>query len=90
MDAILGGLIILVGFGSAVAYLPLQLYTLIRLQGMWRTVALVPILLMLPVFVVTANAYASESNLWPILLIFALPIATGYLVAVLIFSRKYS
>jgi len=88
MDVLFGGLIILIGFGSALAYIPLQLYAAIRWQGVWRIVALVPILLMIPIFVVTALAFAQQSNLWPILLIFAAPLGTGYLVILMVIRRS--
>ena len=41
---------------------------------------LVPLLLMLPVFVITGIALAEASNLWPIILIFAAPFGTASLV----------
>jgi hypothetical protein len=88
MEILFGGLIIMVGFASAVAYLPLQLYTGIRWRGVWRIVALLPILLMVPVFAYTAYALAQESNLWPIVLIFVAPLGTGYLVILVIIRRS--
>ena len=50
--------------------------------------ALLPLLLMIPVFVITALAYAQQSNLWPILLIFAAPLGTGYLVILMVIRRS--
>ncbi|HLN26419.1 MAG TPA: hypothetical protein VK395_01595 [Gemmataceae bacterium] len=88
MEVLFGGLIILIGFGSALAYIALQLYTGIRWRGGWRIVALLPLLLMIPVFVITALAYAQQSNLWPILLIFAAPLGTGYLVILMVIRRS--
>ena len=87
MDTLLGGFIILLGFGSALAYVPLQIYAGYKWQGGWRIAALMPLLLMVPIFVVTARAFAEESNLWPILLLFASPIATIYLVLLSLFRK---
>lgn len=87
METLVGGLIIMVGFGAAVVYLPLQIFTVVRLRGVWRLVALLPVLLMVPIFAVTASAFAQESNLWPILLIFAAPVGTGYLAVLLLIRR---
>ena len=50
-----GYLIILVGFGSALAYLPLQVYIIVRLRGGWRIAACLPPLMMVPVIVLTAQ-----------------------------------
>jgi hypothetical protein len=86
MENLVGGLIILVGFGAALAYLPLQVYTVVRLRGVWRLVALLPVLLMVPIISLTAYALAQQSNLWPLYLIFGAPVGTGYL-AVLLFIR---
>src|SRR4051794_19257200 len=81
---IVGGVIIGVGFVSAVAYLPLQIYSGLKWRGGWRIAALVPAFLMVPVFVVTGIALAQESNLWPIIMIFASPFGTAYLVVLFI------
>ena len=87
MDILIGGLIILVGFISAVAYVPLQIYTARKWRGGWRIAAFVPLLLMLPVCVFTAIALVQESNLWPILLIFAAPFGTAYLILLSVIRR---
>jgi hypothetical protein len=87
MEMMLGGLIVLIGYMSALAYIPLQLYTGIRWQGGWRIVALVPILLMVPIFAFTAYAFAQESNLWPLLLIFAAPVGAGFLIILMVIRR---
>jgi hypothetical protein len=68
---------------------PLQIYTAIKWRGGWRIAALVPLLLMIPVFVTTAIALAQDSNLWPIVMIFAAPIGTGYL-AILFLLRYFA
>jgi hypothetical protein len=87
MEMLLGGLILVIGYVSALAYIPLQVYTGIRWRGIARIAALVPLLLMVPVFAFTAHAFAQQSNLWPILLIFAAPVGTGYLVILIVIRR---
>jgi hypothetical protein len=72
----LGGLIIAIGFSAALGYLPLQIIALVKWRGAWRWAAVAPLALMVPVIVYTAYAFAQDSNLWPIVLIFAAPIAT--------------
>jgi len=80
----MGNVIIGIGVWSAIAYLPLQLYAGLKWRGAWRIAALVPLLLMVPVFVFTAVAFFQESNLWPIVLIFLAPLGTVYLVILFI------
>lgn len=87
MELLLGSLIILIGYVSALAYAPLQVYAGIRYRGVWRIAALVPICVMVPVFFFTAQAFAQESSLWPILLIFAAPAGTGYLAILMLIRR---
>jgi hypothetical protein len=79
-----GGLIITVGFLSAVAYVPLQIYSGLKWRGGWRIAALLPLFLMVPVFVITGISLAEESNLWPIIMIFASPFGTAYLIILFI------
>jgi hypothetical protein len=88
METLIGGLMISIGFLSALAYLPLQIYTAIKWRGIARIAALVPLALMVPVIVATAQALAQQSNLWPILLIFAAPVGTGYLL-ILMLARHF-
>jgi len=79
----MGELIISVGFVAAIAYLPLQIYTVAKWRGAWRLTACLPILGMVPIIVITFLALLQNSNLWPLLLIFASPVAALYLFAVL-------
>jgi|SRR5579863_9106101 len=87
MQLLIGGVAILVGFVAALAYIPLQIYTASTWRGIARTLALLPLLLMVPVFALTANAFAKQGNLWPIFLIFASPLGTGYLIMLMIIRR---
>ena len=62
----------------------MQLLALARTSGGGRIAAGAPLLVMIPIFVVTAVNFANQSNLWPLPLLFASPIALLYVtVAVL-------
>jgi hypothetical protein len=88
LQMIVGGLVIALGFGSAIAYPRLQ-YTAIRqMRGAWRGASLVPLIIMAAVGMVTARALAEGSNLWPLVLIFVAPLATLYLVALRFVARR--
>ena len=52
-----------------------------RWRGGWRVAALAPLIVMTPLAVHAALAFAAQSNLWPLLLIFASPFACLYLLA---------
>lgn len=79
MEAVLGVLIVAVGFSAALAYPALQVYTALKFPGFWRLAALLPVPAMGYVVIVTIAAFVQQSNLWPILLIFVGPVATVYL-----------
>jgi hypothetical protein len=66
------------------AYFVAQGYTIIAWRGAWRIAALPPLLAMLPVVVLTVQAYREQSNLWPLLLLFAGPLALLYLVVLML------
>jgi fumarate reductase subunit C len=46
----------------------------------WRLATLVPAVIMVPILAYTVLAYAAQSNLWPLLLLFSAPPAFLYLV----------
>jgi hypothetical protein len=71
-----------------VAYVVAQVIVLLRTSGPSRVVAAVPLLVMVPIFVLTAVAYAQDSNLWPLWLLLANPVALLYVVAVGLFGRS--
>jgi hypothetical protein len=83
-DVVVGALIIQLGGACALAYIPLQIYLFRKWRGGWRLAACLPLLLMVPVIVATAIALAKQSNLWPIVLIFAAPVGTGYLLLLML------
>ena len=71
------------------AYVVLQIVALMRSSGGSRVVAVLPLFVMVPVFALTAIAFSQESNLWPIWILIACPIATMY-VAVIAFLPRPS
>jgi hypothetical protein len=76
MEWLIGELVTLAG----PAYLFLQVLTAWRYRGPWFVWSLVPLLLMVPLAIHAGFAFAAGSNLWPILLILAAPVAFLYLV----------
>ena len=62
-------------------YVCAQLLCLLLLRGQSWRVALIPVPLMFLVLGVTALGYIAHSNLWPIWLILASPLAALYLLA---------
>jgi hypothetical protein len=72
------------------AYLALQVIALARLSGGARAAAAAPLVVMIPVAVITAIGLAQASNLWPLLLLLASPLALAYLGVVFFFARKPS
>jgi hypothetical protein len=87
MDYFLGVLFFALIWGSVLAYVVLQLYALVRCKGWWRGTALVALLGMTPVVWITIIGYNEESNLWPIFLILASPVAVAYLAVLLLVHR---
>ncbi len=71
---------------SVLAYLVLPVVVIVKARGLLRWVAAVPLLAMVPIVILTAIALAQQSNLWPILLLFAAPVALVYVLVVAIFQ----
>lgn len=88
LQMVLGGIIIMVGFGAAMAYPRLQYSALRQMRGVWLVLSLVPLAVMLVVGVVTALALSEGANLWPLLLIFIAPVATAYLAVLRFVERR--
>jgi hypothetical protein len=80
MDALVTILIPVGILGGLFVYPPLQNFAAFRLKSFWRFFALIPLLAMGYVLTVTILAFLHESNVWPILLIFAAPVALLYLI----------
>lgn len=84
------GALIAVGlWGGILLYPPLQALALWRLEGWVRRAAFVPALIMVPVLAQAAYAYAHNSNLWPIFIIFLSPLANVFLLVVLLASGRH-
>jgi hypothetical protein len=69
-------------------YLTVQILAGIKLRGVARLLAVLPLIPMVWIAVVTVGAYRQESNLWPILLIFASPMAALYIGVVWVVAKK--
>lgn len=62
------------------AYLVLQIVLVFLTSGGWRKASLAPAVIMIPILAYTVLAFAAQSNLWPLLLLFAAPVACLHLV----------
>lgn len=67
---------------SVAAYLVLQPVVIACSSGPARWVAAAPLAVMVPTGVLTVVALAQQSNLWPLLLLMASPVALLYVVVV--------
>lgn len=59
-----------------------------EMQGGWRIAALLPLLVVIPVTVVTIVGLWQGSNLWPIFLIFAAPVLFVYQAALMFLHTR--
>jgi hypothetical protein len=64
------------------AYLIMQVVALLRTSGGFRLAAALPLVVMLPVFAITIIDAARESNMWPVLMLLASPVALLYVAVV--------
>jgi phosphoglycerol transferase MdoB-like AlkP superfamily enzyme len=64
------------------AYFVLQVLMLVRYSGRWRMASAAPLVLLVPAVLFSAFALASESNLWPLAVIFSAPFACLVLVVI--------
>lgn len=76
MDWLIGELVML----AAPAYFFLQILMAVRYRGRWLVLSLVPLLVIVPLAIHAALAFAAGSDVWPLLLIFAAPVAFTYLL----------
>lgn len=83
-----GWLLMLMGW-SIPGYIALQFYTVKRYEGRWRTLALLPLWIMIPLVAYTLFALLAGSNLWPLMMLFLAPLALVYLLAVLSLRKVY-
>ena len=77
-------------FTSFPGYIWLQVRTWRRWTGGWRIASRLALGLMVPVLGYTLFALAMGSNLWPLVLIFTMPIAFAYLAALATAHRLFS
>jgi hypothetical protein len=82
--ALLGAALI---YGPVLLYLWMQVTTLLRWRGVWLVVAALPLLVMVPVGMMTVEAFRLESNLWPIMMILSAPGAALWLGAAMLLRR---
>ena len=80
-DAFWGALVMFLGW-SVPGYIVLQVIAWRRFEGGWRKAAIVPLIVILPVFAYTLLALFAGSNLWPLVLLFVCPFALIYLAIV--------
>jgi hypothetical protein len=76
MEWVVGELVMLAG----PAYFFLQLIMAVRYRGRWLLLSLVPLLFMVPLALHAGMSFAAGSNMWPVLLILASPVAFFYLL----------
>ncbi len=77
---ILGLLILLIFAFSIKGYINRQRSAIKEMQGLWWILACVPLIAVAVVVVVTIIGLIQGSNLWPIFLIFVLPVAYVYML----------
>jgi hypothetical protein len=76
------GLLIMLMAWSVPSYIALQIYMLLKYEGRWRKLALLPLWLMIPLFAYTLFALLAGSNLWPLIMLFLTPLAFVYLLII--------
>jgi hypothetical protein len=79
-------LVMLAGW-SIPGYFVLQIVLYRRWHGGWRKAALVPLVGTVPITAYTLFALLKGSNLWPLVMLFTLPFAFLYLLALVIAKR---
>ncbi len=87
MDTVLiavGSLVML----AAPAYLVLQVWAAVRLAGGWRSAALAPLAVVVPILFWCSYAFADQSNLWPVPFLLFAPFGAIYLTILLLASRR--
>lgn len=77
MEEVLGLAVML----SLPGYVALQWHAARNWAGGWRIAALAPLLIMAPLVLHAMLAFMAQSNLWPLLVILAAPLACLYLIA---------
>jgi hypothetical protein len=82
-DTLIDAALPIVMIGGIPGYFALQILLAKRYRGGWRIAALIPLVFTVPLLGYTAYAFAQESNLWPLMLLFYAPFAAIYLLILL-------
>ena len=78
------------GWGmSFTVYTFVQIFVPLRLRGAWRGLSLLPIPVMAYVVYATVAALNEHSNMWPILIVIASPVAAFFLVLLFFLTRNW-
>ena len=85
----LGGIVIATAMVCLVLYPVLQFFALRSKSLLWRLLGLVPMPLLAYAGWASYQGYVANAGLWPLLLIFGLPLAAVYL-GVVLFARYLS
>ena len=72
------------------AYVIVQAVAMTRSSGGFRVAAVIPLFVMVPVFIFTLVDLARESNMWPVLILLASPVALLYVTLVALLARRLS
>src|SRR5512136_700259 len=80
IQLVLGLLIMLIFAFSIKGYINRQLSAIKEMQDLWLILACVPLIAVVGAVVVSIIGLIQGSNLWPIFLIFILPVAYVYLL----------
>jgi hypothetical protein len=80
----LGGVLIVGSFLGVLFYPILQFLAIRRTAGVWRIFAYLPLIPMIFIIAITIIGFYQESNLWPMILILAMPAIIVYLVVFII------
>lgn len=89
MFILLGYLYLFVLWGSFLGWVFLQPYALIALRGLWRLAAALPIVPMIAALSFTHEAIRNDNDLWPIVMIFASPVALAWVGACIAAAKAY-
>jgi hypothetical protein len=83
-------LLFLLAGWSIPGYFILQFYLYRRWHNGWRKAALLPMWATIPILAYTLFALAQGSNLWPLVMLFTVPLAFLYLVGLIVARRMFA
>jgi hypothetical protein len=84
------GLLIMLAGWSIPGYFVMQVMLYRRWHDGWRKAALLPLWGTVPILAYTLFALIAGSNLWPLVMLFTLPLAFLYLVALVLAKRVFA